>query len=122
MISNIFINRNQDKYLVYFDKDWNCLFFPNCKGTKNIKENIEMVSTYLNSIDLRLFILHYKEEKKITKWNFKKQRYVNYILEIWSIDTMNYHNPEFQYKTMNELERLDPYKINEDVREVIKRI
>lgn len=122
MKSNIFINKCSGMYLTYFDKDWSCLFFPNCKGSKDIEENRNMISAYLNSIDFRFYILHCKGEKKITKWNLKKQRYVDYNINIWVLDSMNYYNPKYQYKTMDELEKLDPYGINKDIREIIKEM
>lgn len=127
----IVIKNNENKYLQYFDKDWNSLLFMNAKlkddhNDEKIKKYIsEKLSINIESIECRYIDkrIHTKfsEREKIEK----EYEHYFYNVEIKNIEGKNFviDDIEYTWHTYDNLinnERV--YKVNSDILGFIKEL
>lgn len=123
---SIIVIKKGDKYLQYFDKDWDSFLFPNCKMEN--EDSISNIKEYLKNLleleDIQINYVGKKEHSKFSEKHKKVKQYEHYFYLVKINNLPHYLEKNefeinsnifkwFSYKELLTNERIQ--KVNSDI-------
>lgn len=121
--SIIIIKNKDNKYLQYYDNNWDSYLFLNCK--MNNKDDIDSISRYLKEkINVSEFNYNFLGEKTHTKYSQKDKKQKEYTHYFYKIETKEeISDNELKWLSYDELiNDMRIKEVNSDIIEFVREL